>query len=103
MRILGVADINNGENVGKMNPMTKHISAVILSVIVSYILSTSADLDKLELGALTNVSFPPVIGVLTICLYLLLGWIFKSRRDYIMIVCVLINLATGIILLVVDM
>ena len=85
-----------------MSIIGKHILLILFSIITSYILATSADLDKMELGALANAFFPPVIGIFTICLYLVFGWIFKSNRNYIVTACVLINIGTGIFFLVFD-
>jgi hypothetical protein len=85
-----------------MSIIGKHLLVILFSIIISYILATSADLEKIELGALANIFFPPAIGVFTICIYLVIGWLFKTKRNLIMIACVLINIGTGIFLLVAD-
>lgn len=79
-----------------MNESIKNIFIIILSTIISSVLALSVDLDRLELGALANLFFPSIIGVLTIGLYFLGVKLFGLNKNFFLTVCVLINLATGI-------
>ena len=65
----------------------------------------SADLVKLELGALINVFYPIFIGALTIILFIIFSVIVKNEkwRKGFLILIILLNIAVGLIIRFVDM
>jgi hypothetical protein len=53
----------------------KYIGFIAISVLISWLLAISVNLDKYELGALFNMVIPIVIGVFSIVLFLMLNLI----------------------------
>ena len=50
------------------------IGLLIFATIASWTIALSVDVDKYELGALVNIYYPPVFGILTILIFLILDW-----------------------------
>jgi len=75
------------------------IGFISLSILISWILSITVNLDKYELGAVYNIFVPPMVGLITIVLFLVPNAISKSPKTQAisLIVCCLINLGVGII------
>ena len=70
---------------------------ILFSAIISCILAVTVDMDRLELGALINIYWPPFIGLLTVVLFLILTWITKNylfRIAAVTVLC-LYNLYVG--------
>ncbi len=74
-----------------------HIILIVFSIIVSVVLSISVDLSKLELGALANIFFPPVIGIITIGIYVFVILTTKETSIILLKVLCLINLLVGVL------
>lgn len=72
------------------------IGIIIVSIIISVVLSTTVNLSKLELGALANIFFPPIIGIITIAIYFLGTWLIKKSRFFLIILLCLFNIFVGI-------
>jgi len=53
--------------------------AIVLSAFIAWLLAMTANLNKMELGALFNIFIPPVMGVICIVLLLLIS-IFKNGK-----------------------
>ena len=85
-----------------MKRKTTHYSIITASILISIILSISVDLSKLELGALANVFFPPIIGIVTVCIYTLTFSIIKRTSIILTAILCLINILTGIIFHFID-
>lgn len=78
-----------------MNVTTRNLLIIIGSCVVSIVLSNTADLDKKELGALANVFYPPIVGIISILFYWVAVRIFRWNPTVIMIIACLFNIATG--------
>jgi len=74
------------------------IAIIITTIIISWVLAMTVDLNRLELGALANFFFPPLIGVITIVIYLLGSWLIKGSKNFFLVLCSFINLGVGIAL-----
>jgi hypothetical protein len=74
------------------------VGLIAISTIISWILAVTVDLNKYELGAMFNMFFPPIVGVLSVVIFLLLNFI-KGKKFQIanLIFCCLLNLYTGCI------
>ncbi len=74
-----------------------HLVIITITIAISWALAlTHPDLNKLELGALANYYFPPIIGLITLVIYLLLSWLQKSLGNLVLVFCCIINFAVGI-------
>ena len=80
-----------------------HLIYIVISIILSWCISMSADLVKLELGVIINIIYPIIIGVLSLATYLIGSWIFKeSKGRLFLIIAILLNLSTGLYIRFVD-
>jgi hypothetical protein len=74
------------------------IILIVISGILSWNISMSADLSKLELGAIVNLIYPIIFLTLSIVLFALLTW--KAKRNSIktalLIFFILFNLLLGL-------
>lgn len=57
----------------------------------------SADLNTMELGAMANVVYPPLVGLLTLAIYIVGRWM-RINNTVLTIICCTANIATGILL-----
>ena len=74
-----------------------HLVIIVITIAISWCLAlTRPDLNKLELGALANFFFPPVIGLISIGIYLLFSWLQKSLGKIVLVFCCIVNLSVGI-------
>jgi hypothetical protein len=80
-----------------MKTKLKNIVIIIISIIVSWVLAMTTDLSGLELGALANLFFPPMLGIVTVLIYVVLGLVLKRYRLVIVIILCLLNISLGII------
>jgi hypothetical protein len=69
------------------------IGLLIVATIASWIIAVSVDLDKYELGALINLIYPPVFGMLTILTFLIVDWCTNKIRVPLTIMLCLANIA----------
>ncbi|HVM89541.1 MAG TPA: hypothetical protein VMT76_15240 [Puia sp.] len=79
--------------------LTKFYAALIIlvSAIASWLIDNVAvNYDRMELGALANLFVPPIIGFVSLILFLLLDWRFPKARFWVTIIFVVINLFIGI-------
>ncbi len=70
-----------------------------ISLIISFYLATSAkNINSLELGAVFNFFVPPLIGLITLIIHIILSYIFKSNilNSITTIVFSLINITLGL-------
>ncbi len=51
---------------------------LLLAGFISYVLSTTVDMAGYELGALINYFLPPVLGVFTILVFVILSFIIRN-------------------------
>jgi len=58
----------------------KGIFIIVISTLASWIIAMSADLSKQELGALYNLIWPLLLGMVAIITFLMVSWISKSNR-----------------------
>jgi len=72
------------------------IVIIIISTIISWIISMSTDLNRLELGALANLFFPPLIGICSIVIYMISYWINKKISILIMIILSVLIIYCGL-------
>jgi hypothetical protein len=78
---------------------TNAIIFILLSGLASWsIANVGVDTGKMEMGALANLFVPPIIGLATLVIFLLLDWIFPRIRLVIMVLFIIGNLTTGIII-----
>ena len=80
----------------------KHFRAIgalwlILSGFISYVLSTTVDMSGYELGALVNYFLPPVLGVFTILVFLILSFVIRNLTylKVLLVVLCLYNVYVG--------
>ena len=72
---------------------------ILLSAVASYgIANFGVDTGKMEWGAIAIWFGPPIVGLTTLVIFLLLDWIFPKIRLIIMILLIIGNLVTGIAL-----
>jgi hypothetical protein len=71
---------------------------IILFTILSSILSTSVDMSGYELGAMFNLVIPPMAGIGSLILFLVISWISKNKTVWIITLIILCwyNLSVGI-------
>jgi len=81
-----------------------HLIYIALSIVLSWSISMSADLVKLELGVIINIIYPIILGVLSITIYFIGSWIFKGSKGRLifLIIAILLNLSTGLYIRFVD-
>lgn len=72
-----------------MKLRTIGIYAIVLSTFIAFILAMTADLDRLELGALFNLILPPFVGVIAIIIHLLVFWLSKNKKVQIFTIVIL--------------
>ena len=58
----------------------KGILIITIATIASYILANTIDMSHHELGALINWLWPPIIGLLSIFIFLLICWLTKNKN-----------------------
>jgi hypothetical protein len=77
----------------------RSLGYITISIIISWVLATSINLDKYELGAIYNLLLPPLVGIITIMLFLIANALVKNAKKQLMFlaICCLINLYTGIL------
>jgi hypothetical protein len=82
----------------KRPPTAAQFALILLSVLISWCFATTVDLNRLELGALFNLFFPPMLGVLTLILFTIVRIIFKrqSVRIVTLSICCVANLYLGL-------
>jgi hypothetical protein len=74
------------------------IYLILLSILASFILVVSTNLNKYELGALIILVLPFIIGLVSIAIYAIITFVFKNSRIRLITValCLLYNLYVGI-------
>lgn len=74
---------------------------IIIATVISFIFANSVDYSTLELGALYNLFVPPVIGLVSLILFLLLSLFIKKIRPLRIIIGILCvyNIYVGFALL----
>ena len=74
------------------------VLAIVLSIVASFMISISADMSHMELGAIANVYFPPFIGAITLGVYILSCYITYTInvRIIVCIILVVCNIYLGI-------
>lgn len=77
----------------------KCLAFIVGSIVLSWILAVTVNLDKYELGAVFNLFLPPLVGVTTIILFLIFNAIFKNSKIQVpgLVICCLINLYIGVV------
>ncbi len=60
-------------------PRILHLGLIGISSVISWVLATTVDLNQLELGALFNMYFPPLLGIVTFILFTILCLITDNR------------------------
>ena len=77
---------------------------IIISIILSWCIAMSADLGRLELGAMINLVYPILIGLLLLGFYAIITLFSRAEkvRFMVSIIIVFLNLATGIYIRFVD-
>jgi hypothetical protein len=77
----------------------KSVLLIFASILISWALAITVDLNNYELGAVFNLFLPPIIGVFTILFFLVFNAIFKHWKiqRIIIIVCCLINIYVGLV------
>jgi hypothetical protein len=83
-----------------MNPRLLGILLILLSTLISFILSVTVDMSHYELGALVNYFWPPIVGLMTLILFLIVTWITKNHtyRIIALVICCSYNLYVGLAL-----
>lgn len=56
----------------------KGLLIILLSAVISTILANTVDMTHYELGALINLLWPPILGILSLIVFLVICLIFKS-------------------------
>jgi hypothetical protein len=74
------------------------ISIIQLSMIISWIFATQANMAGIGLGGLVNIFLPPLMGILSIILYLLFYWINNKLSIVFMFLISLFNIYVGVLL-----
>ena len=74
----------------------KNLILICISVAVSTLISSGADLDKQELGALASLYYPPLFGLLTLLLYFVSVTMFGINKMLITVILIICNLLFGI-------
>jgi phosphatidylserine synthase len=70
---------------------------LMASIFVSFLLANTVELPNgISLGALVFLTYPILIGILTIIFYLILSLIFKKWRLILLIIACITNLYCGI-------
>ena len=72
-----------------MKLRTIGIYAIVLSTFIAFILAMTADLDRLELGALFNLILPPFVGVIAIIIHFFVFWLSKNKKFQIFTIVIL--------------
>lgn len=82
----------------KRPPRLLHLGLIFLSAITSWILATSIDLDKYELGAMFNLFFPPMLGLATLIFFSIVCLVSTHRptRLIVLTICCMLNLYLGL-------
>ncbi len=70
---------------------------IVCSAILSFIISVTVDMSTFELGALYNYFLPPIIGIITLIIFLIVCWISKNStlRIIVLIFLCLYNIYAG--------
>lgn len=86
------------ENKQAVNTTWLGAITLICATITSFIISVTVDMTGFELGALFNYFLPPIIGLLTIIIYLITCWISKNVtvRIIVCLILFLYNLYAGV-------
>ncbi len=81
-----------------------HLIYIAISIVLSWCISMSADLVKLELGVIINIIYPIIFGVISLVFYLIGSWKFKGSKGRLvfLIIAILLNLSTGLYIRFVD-
>lgn len=69
-----------------MTLKTVGILILVLSTLVSWVMSMTANMEGAELGALYNLIVPPFAGVILVLFYLLICWSSSERFLRILVV-----------------
>jgi hypothetical protein len=80
--------------------ISKGIAIIILSAFICFFLAVTTDMNHQELGALVNFVWPPVIGLLSILLFVFISWITQNNtiRLIVLIFCCLYLIYVGVAL-----
>ena len=87
-----------------MKKKTEYFILIAVSILLSWILAMSADLDKLELGALVNFIFPILFGIITLVFYLISCYFINTptKLKTIAIILSIMNILFGMFIRFVD-
>lgn len=80
----------------KLSNNFRNLLFIVASVVVSMFFSMTANLDKAELGALENLIYPPLVGLLCIVIYLVSVYLFKWNPIIVTIVCCIAIILLGV-------
>lgn len=74
------------------------IGLLLCSVVGSFIIAVKVDMSSFELGALLNFFLPPIIGIITLLIFLGVCWISKNLTVRIIVLSLLClyNLYAGL-------
>ena len=84
----------------KRGPKITHLLIIALSSISAWVLAiTASNLNRLELGAIFNFYFPPMLGVASLIFYTAICFTSTDRipRNIILTICCLANLYLGVV------
>ena len=65
------------------------IGLLVCSAFISFLIAVTVDMATFELGALFNYFLPPVIGLITLIIYLLVCWVSKNNNIRIIVLLLL--------------
>lgn len=71
---------------------------LFVSIVISFILSNTADATGSGLGALFNLFIPPVLGIITIVLFFLSNYINKTAGLIVLILTCWLNVSVGLMI-----
>ncbi len=78
--------------------MSFRIIGILISILCSWLIAMSADLGKLELGAVINFIYPLIFGFVFLGIYWLLAKFIKNDglNIFLLILTILLNLGVGL-------
>ncbi len=71
---------------------------ILISILISWCIAMSANLDKLELGAIVNLIYPIILGIASLLFYWLLSKFIKNKffQFCILILTLIFNIGLGL-------
>jgi len=76
------------------------IGAIFLSIVISFVLAVTVDMSEYSLGRIINYFWPPLAGIITMILFLIVVWITRnpSYRVLAIVLLCMYNLYVGLAL-----